>query len=83
MTTVTTTVEVEGMRTEHCKRAVFTALAAVPGIARAEVQLGVVTVEHDGTVTVAMLRDAIAVAGYAVTRGEERRRTLPVVDGAG
>lgn len=73
-----TIVEVDGMRTEHCKRAVFTALAAVEGITRADVQLGVVHVEHDGSVTVAQLRDAIAVAGYPVTGATEQRRALPI-----
>lgn len=75
---VITLVTVEGMRTEHCKRAVFTSLAALDGITRADVQLGVVHVEHDGTVTVDQLRDAIAVAGYTVTQATEQRRVLPI-----
>jgi copper chaperone CopZ len=74
-----TTVTVSGMITEHCKRAVFTSLSGVAGIIRADVQLGTVTVEHDGRVTIDQLREAIAVAGYTVTHGVEDRRTLPLV----
>jgi copper chaperone CopZ len=67
------------MRGEHCKRAVFTALTPIAGIRAADVRLGAVTVEHDGSVTIDAISDAIAVAGYVVTNGAEDRRTLPVV----
>jgi copper chaperone len=73
-----TTVRVEGMTCQHCVRAVFTALAAVPGIQRADVTIGQAAVEHDGTVTVEQLRDAIAVAGYTVRDGTTQRRVLPL-----
>lgn len=73
-----TTVTVEGMTCQHCVRAVFTALAAVPGISRADVSIGTAAVEHDGSVTVEQLRDAIAVAGYAVKDGATNRRVLPI-----
>jgi copper chaperone len=73
-----TTVRVEGMTCQHCVRAVFTALAAVPGIARVDVSIGSAQVEHDGTVTVEQLRDAIAVAGYTVRDGTTNRRALPL-----
>lgn len=74
-----TTVTITGMRSEHCKRAVFTALTPLNGISWAEVELGSVTVEHDGAVSVDALRDAIAVTGYVVTGGSEDRRVLPVM----
>jgi copper chaperone CopZ len=77
---VITLVTIDGMRTEHCKRAVFTSLAGLDGITLADVQIGTVQVEHDGTVTFDQLRDAIAVAGYAVTRATEQRRVLPITD---
>ena len=67
------------MSCQHCVRAVFTALAAVDGIARAEVSIGAVEVEHDGRVTVDQRHDASAVAGYAVVDGETKRRALRVV----
>jgi len=74
-----TRVRVEGMTCQHCVRAVFTALTAVEGITRADVSIGAVEVEHDGRVTVAKLRDAIAVAGYSVRDGETNRRALPLI----
>lgn len=77
-----TTVTIAGMRSEHCKRAVFTALTPVDGIRSAEVELGSVTIEHDGAVTVDALRDAIAVSGYVVTSGSEERSALPLMHSA-
>jgi copper chaperone len=74
-----TTVRVDGMTCQHCVRAVFTALAAVPGIDRADVTIGSASVEHDGSVTVEQLREAIAVTGYSVTDGTTNRRVLPLV----
>lgn len=73
-----TTVTVDGMTCQHCVRAVFTALGAVPGILRAEVSIGTASVEHDGTVTVDQLREAIAVAGYPVRGATTNRRALPI-----
>ena len=73
-----TRVRVDGMSCQHCIRAVFTALAGVDGITRADVSLGSVGIEHDGRVTIAQLREAIAVAGYAVVDGETNRRALPL-----
>ena len=67
------------MTCQHCVRAVFTALAAVEGISRAEVGIGVAEVEHDGTVTQEQLRDAIAVAGYLVREDGLARRRLPLL----
>lgn len=69
---------VEGMSCQHCVRAVFTSLAALEGVSRAEVSIGAVEVEHDGRVTVDSLRDAVAVAGYRVVAGNEDRRRLPI-----
>ena len=74
-----TTLKVAGMLTEHCKRAVFTSLSGIRAISRADVQLGTVTVEHDGSVTSAQLAEAISVAGYTVTGTSEDRRSLPIV----
>ena len=75
-----TTLDVAGMRTAHCVRAVFTALAGVPGIARADVAVGRAEIEHDGQATITLLRDAIAVAGYELLDAkEERQRTLPLL----
>jgi copper chaperone CopZ len=73
-----TRARVEGMTCQHCVRAVFTALAAVEGISRADVGIGSIEVEHDGRVTVEHLREAIAVAGYTVGQADANRRALPV-----
>ena len=59
--------------------AVFTALTPVEGIVAAQVDVGSVTVEHDGRATVDALRAAIAVAGYEAVLAAEERRRLPVV----
>jgi copper chaperone CopZ len=73
-----TTVTVSGMTCAHCVRAVFTSLAGVPGIERADVTIGRAVIEHDGTVTAEQIRDAVAVAGYTVGDTKDDRRTLPL-----
>ena len=74
---MTTTVSISGMTCVHCVRAVFTSLAGVPGIVRADVSIGRAVIEHDGTVTQEQIRDAIGVAGYEVT-DSKNDRTLPL-----
>jgi copper chaperone CopZ len=74
-----TRARVEGMSCQHCVRAVFTALAAVDGIARAHVAIGWIEVEHDGRVTIDQLREAVAVAGYDV-RDETVKRVMPILE---
>jgi copper chaperone CopZ len=73
-----TTVSVSGMTCAHCVRAVFTSLAGVPGIKQADVTIGQAVIEHDGTVTVEQMRDAVAMAGYTVGDTRDDRRTLPL-----
>jgi copper chaperone CopZ len=75
-----TIVTIAGMRSEHCKRAVFTALTPVAGIRWAEVSLGRATIEHDGSVTEEQLRDAISVTGYVIADVAQERRVLRVAD---
>ena len=74
-----TRLRIAGMSCQHCVRAVFTALTPVEGITSADVGIGTATIEHDGRVTMEALRDAIAVAGYAVEDGSEDRRRLPLL----
>ena len=74
-----TIVSVAGMRTEHCKRAVFTSLTPVGGIRAVTVALGEVIIEHDEAIDTAAVRDAIATAGYEVTGVSSRR--LSVIGG--
>jgi copper chaperone CopZ len=73
-----TTASISGMTCAHCVRAVFTSLAGVEGIKRADVTIGQAVIEHDGTVTPEQIRDAIAVAGYTVSDTRADRRTLPL-----
>jgi copper chaperone len=75
---MTTTVSISGMTCAHCIRAVFTSLAGVKGIDRADVSIGQAIIEHDGSVTPQQIRDAIAVAGYEVKDFKIDRRTLPL-----
>lgn len=72
-------VRIDGMTCQHCIRAVFTALGAVEGVERADVQLGRATIEHDGRATLPAVRDAVAVAGYRVIDGQEAKRRLPTL----
>lgn len=73
-----TRARIEGMSCQHCVRAVFTALAGVEGITRADVSIGMVEVEHAGDVSLDALRSAISVAGYRLVDGDTNRRVLPV-----
>jgi copper chaperone len=73
-----TTATISGMTCAHCVRAVFTSLAGVEGIDRADVTIGKAVIEHDGTVTPEKIRAAIAVAGYDVIDFKDDRRTLPL-----
>lgn len=75
-----TIVTVAGMRAVHCVRAVQTALTMVPGIAWCDVSMGRVELEHDGRAADALLREAIAVAGFTVSEVRVERR-LPIVGG--
>ena len=74
-----TRLRIAGMSCQHCVQAVFTALTPVAGIVSVDVHIGAATIEHDGRATIEALREAIAVAGYAVETGEEERRRLPLL----
>jgi copper chaperone CopZ len=73
-----TTASISGMTCAHCVRAVFTSLAGVPGIERADVTIGKAVIEHDGTVTPEQIRAAVQVAGYEVTDFGTGRSSLPI-----
>jgi len=75
---MTTIASISGMTCAHCVRAVFTSLAGVAGIDRADVSIGRAVIEHDGSVTPEQIRDAIAIAGYEVTGFTTDKRTLPL-----
>ena len=73
-----TTVSIHGMSSAHAVRAVFTALAGVGGIERADVKIGAAVIDHDGTVTVEQIREAVAIAGYEIGEAVENRRALRI-----
>ena len=73
-----TTVAIKGMTSTHAVRAVFTALAGVRGIDRADVTTGRAVIEHDGTVSVGAIREAVSIAGFETGEVTENRRTLPI-----
>jgi copper chaperone CopZ len=73
-----TTASISGMTCAHCVRAVFTSLAGVEGIERADVSIGLAVIEHNGNVTPEQIRAAIAVAGYDVTGFTNDGRSLPL-----
>ena len=67
------------MSSVHAARAIFTSLAGVDGVGQADVGRGEAVVEHDGSVTEAALRDAVALAGFEVVDIREERRVLRVI----
>jgi copper chaperone CopZ len=75
-----TIARIDGMRSVHCVRAVFTALAAVPGITSADVSIGRAEIAHDGRATPEAIAAALSLVGYPVTETtEERQRSLPLL----
>jgi copper chaperone CopZ len=72
-------VTIPGMLAVHARHAVFTALAGVEGIVRAEVELGRAVVEHDGRVTATSIVTALDVAGYTGAQVRALPRSLPTL----
>ena len=68
---------ISGMVAVHAKRAVFTALAGVPGVTSAEVDLGRAVVQHEPSVSPDALSEAVSLAGCTVTDVRMERR-LPL-----
>jgi len=75
-----TIARIDGMRTVHCVRAVFTALATIPGITTADVAIGRAQIIHDGRATPDAIAQAVSLVGYSVAETtEERQRSLPLL----
>ena len=66
----------EGMLAVHAKRAVFTALAGVPGVTSAEVELGRATIDCQPQVSEAVLRAALDTVGVRLTASVRELPTL-------
>ena len=76
----TTIARIDGMRSIHCARAVYTALASISGVTSADVVIGRATIDHDGSVAPDAVRAAVALAGYELLETtEERQRSLPLL----
>ena len=62
-------VHIDGMHCEHCAASAQKALAAIPGVAEAKVDLAKkqAKVKLSGEVSVQAFKDAIANAGFTVT----------------
>jgi copper chaperone CopZ len=69
---------IRGMRSVHCVRAVFTALAGVVGVVRADVSMGEAVVEHDERTTPEGVAGALDVIGYELAEWRVGR-SLPVL----
>lgn len=74
-----TTIHIDGMRTVHCARAVFTSLARVEGITGADVVVGKATLEHEHPLDVSLLVAAVQAVGYAVREARTDRRRLALL----
>lgn len=72
---------IDGMVAVHARHAVFTALAAVEGVQRAEVELGRVVLELDATAGDAeeRVREAVEAVGFSVREVRRLPRTLPTL----
>ena len=67
------------MRSVHAARELFTALAGVEGIDRADVKVGEAVIDHDGRATIEVLRAVVEERGYSLLSWREERRGLPVL----
>jgi hypothetical protein len=76
-------VMIEGMLAVHAKHALFTALGAVDGLLRADVELGRAELEFASGADVDVVREAVvaavASAGFTVSRVRLLPRTLPTL----
>jgi copper chaperone CopZ len=76
------TLTIDGMLAVHAKHGVFTALNAVSGVVRAEVNLGRATIDVAASPAQiaeieAQLREAVALVGCTVVEIHRQSRTLP------
>jgi copper chaperone CopZ len=67
------------MKTVHCVRAVFQALAGVPGVTRADVSIGRADIDMDEPVSQDTLSSALEVVGYRVLSATPASRSLPLL----
>lgn len=70
---------INGMKTVHCVRAVFQALAGVPHVRAADVSMGRAEVLLEGALLETVFHDALSAAGYSVRSCSLLARQLPVL----
>jgi copper chaperone CopZ len=73
-----TTLYIDGMRTVHCARALFTSLARISGIGTAEVTIGKAILEHADRLDEGALAHAVADVGYTLREVVTESRRLPL-----
>lgn len=74
-----TTIQISGMRTVHCVRAVRTALMALDAVDSADVQMGSVVLEHRAPIATDAIGEALSATPYAVESVATQGRTLRVM----
>lgn len=78
-----TVLHIRGMTCGSCANAVQSALASVPGVVGAEVDLGSGTARVTGSAPVPDLEAAVERAGYKVAQPGERMEPRPRAGGCG
>lgn len=73
-----TTLRIDGMRSVHCVRAVFTALGAIEGIASADVAMGSARIEHVTQIDIEPILESLTSLGYHVREVSTDRRRLTI-----
>lgn len=72
-------VQIEGLLSVHAVRAVWTALAAVPGVVSAEVSMQGAILDTDVPIDRAALSEALSHAGVTVVGVREEKGSLPLL----
>ena len=72
-------VQIEGLLSVHAVRAVWTALAVVPGVVHADVSMKGAVLDTEGPVVLRLLEDALALAGVRVLGTTVEKGSLPVL----
>lgn len=63
--------QIKGMTCQHCRQAAERALAEVPGVESAQVELETHTATVQGTAQLEQLRDAVEEAGFELLASAE------------
>lgn len=72
-------VQIDGLLSVHAVRAVWTALAAVPGVRHADVSLRGAVLETDGPIDAGQLAECLALAGVQLVGVTVEKGSLPLL----